>query len=85
MREAVSFLEAGDLGFAISRYDDGCIHSCVDASLEQERHIVNHDGLGIVARDGSGLTDLLAGNAGVDDAFELPAFFWIAGIGGAPR
>ena len=76
--EAVSFLEARDLGLAISRDDDDFIHAFVYACFEEEWDFVDHDGLGMFASDAFSQTDLLAGDAGVDDAFELPAFYWIA-------
>jgi hypothetical protein len=77
-RKSVSFLEASHLGLAISRHDDGCIHSCVDAGFKQERHVVNHHGLWICSSGLFRQSSLFASDAGVDDAFELPAFFRIA-------
>ncbi len=64
--------------FAVGGDDDGFIHAFVYASFEEERDFIDHDGLGVFASDSFGQTDLLAGDAGVDDAFELPAFYWIA-------
>jgi hypothetical protein len=76
--EAVSFLEARDLGLAIRRDDDDFIHAFIYAGFEEEWDFVDHDGLGMFASDAFSQTDLLAGDAGVDDAFELPTFYWIA-------
>jgi hypothetical protein len=76
--EAVSFLEARDLGLAISRDDDDFIRAFVYACFEEEWDFVDHDGLGMFASDAFSQTDLLAGDAGMDDAFELPSFFLIA-------
>ena len=76
--EAVSFLEASDLGFAVSGDHDGLIHSLVDAGFEEQGHIVNHDGLGMFASNGVGQMGLFACDAGMDDAFELSPFRPIA-------
>ena len=64
--------------FSVGGDDDDFIHAFVYAGFEEERDFIDHDGLGIFASDSFGQTDLLAGDAGVDDAFELPAFYWIA-------
>ena len=76
--ESVSFLEARDLCLAVGGDDDGFIHAFVYAGFEEKRDFIDHDGLGIFASDSFSQTDLLAGDAGVDEAFELPAFYWIA-------
>ena len=66
------------MGFAVGCDDDGGIYSFVDAGFEQERHVVNHHGFWICSSSLSGQSGLLPGDAGVDDVFELPAFFGIA-------
>jgi hypothetical protein len=76
--EAVSFLEARDLCFAVGGDDDDFIRAFVYACFEEEWDFVDHDGLGMFASDAFSQTDLLAGDAGMDDAFELPSFFLIA-------
>ena len=40
--EAVSFLEARDLCFAVGGDHDGAVHSLIDASFEEERYVVDH-------------------------------------------
>ena len=75
--EAVSFSEASDLGLAISRHDDGFLHTCVDTSLEQQRHVVNDHRMRVFSCSLFRQSGLLAGDAGMDDVFELPTFFQI--------
>lgn len=83
--EAVSFFQPGDLGFSIGGNDDGCIHSLVDAGLEQQRDVVDDDGLGIVLSGLSGETFLLSCNAWVDDALKHEAFGRLTKDDGAKR
>ena len=66
------------MGLAISCHDKGFIHTCVDASLEQKRHVVNHHGVWIYSSGLFRQSSLLAGDAGMDDVFKLSAFFRIA-------
>ena len=66
------------MGLAISCHDKGCIHTFVDASLEQKRYVVNHHRCRICSSSLFRQSSLFAGDAGVDDVFELPAFFGIA-------
>jgi hypothetical protein len=66
------------LCLAVGGDDDGFIHAFVYAGFEEKRNFIDHDGLGIFASDSFSQTDLFASDAGVDDAFELPAFYWIA-------
>ena len=65
------------MGLAISCHDQGFIHTCVDASLEQQRYVVNHHRCRICSSSLFRQSSLLAGDAGMDDAFELSAFFRI--------
>ena len=66
------------MGLAISCHDKGCIHTFVDASLEQKRYVVNHHRCRICSSSLFRQSSLFAGDAGVDDVFELPACFGIA-------
>ncbi len=72
MSEAVSFPEAGDLGFAVGRHDDGGVHSFVDTGFEQQRYVVNYHGGWICSSSLSRQSGLLAGDAGMDDSFKPP-------------
>ncbi len=69
-REAITFLETSDLSLAISRDDDGGIHSFVDAGFVQQRHVVDHHSVRVFSCCLFGKSHLFAGNTGVDDAFK---------------
>ncbi len=73
-REAVSFLEAGNLCLLISRNNDDFVHSFVDAGFEQQRNIVHHDGTWVSFGCLLGASYLLAGDPGVNDLFQLSKF-----------
>lgn len=76
--ETVTFYETCDLCFAVGGDHDGAVHSLIDAGFEQERHVIDDDGVRVFSCGLFGESRLLAGDAGMDDAFELPAFHWIA-------
>ena len=75
--KSVSFLEAGDLDVAVGGDHDDFVDALVYAGFEEEWDFVDYDGIGIFASDGFGQTGLLTSDAGMDDAFELPAFLWL--------
>jgi len=68
--EVVSCLEAGDLCFAVGGDDDGGIDTCVNASLEQKRYVVDDDGVRVFSCCLFGESRLFACDTGVDDAFK---------------
>src|SRR6267143_6042946 len=76
-REAVSFLEAGDLGVAVDSDDNDFVDAFVYAGFEEEWHFVDDHSLGFAFGDPTHESLLLAGDAGMDDAFELSAFLRI--------
>lgn len=45
--EAVPFPEAGDLSFTVGGDDDSLIYSLVDSGLEEQRHVIDNDGVGV--------------------------------------
>ena len=49
--EAVSFLEARNLGFAVGGDDDGCVDAFVYAGFEEERDFVDHHSMGFAFSD----------------------------------
>jgi hypothetical protein len=72
--EAVSFLEARNLGVSVGGDHDDFIDAFVYAGFEEKRHFVDHNGLGMFASDGFGQTGLFAGDTGVNDSFKLAQF-----------
>ena len=76
--EAVSFREAHDLCFAVGGDHDDLVNSFVYAGLEEERHFVDDHSMGLALGNPTHESLLLTGDAGMDDAFELPAFRPIA-------
>src|SRR5512147_2801791 len=72
--EPVSLFQSGDLGFAVGGDDDGCIHSLVDAGLEQQGHIVDDDGLGVVPGGFTGETLLFPCHPGMDNPLKRQTF-----------
>jgi hypothetical protein len=76
--KAASFLEARDLCFAVGGDHDDFVDAFVHASFEEERHFVDDHSMGVACGDSTHESLLLAGDAGVDDAFELSAFLRIA-------
>jgi hypothetical protein len=75
--QAASFFEARDLCFAVGGDHDDFVHAFVYASLEEERHFIDNHSMGFPYGDSAHEALLLAGDPGVDDALELPAFPWI--------
>jgi hypothetical protein len=75
--QAASFLEARDLCFAVGGDHDDFVDAFVYASLEKQRHFVDNHSMGFPCGDPAHEALLLAGDPGVDDALELPAFPWI--------
>ena len=76
--KAVSILEAGNLCFAIGCDHNNLIDAFVYAGFEEEWDFIDNDSDGFVFGDQAHESSLLAGDAGMDDAFELLAFFRIA-------
>ena len=76
--EAVSFLEARELCLAVGGDHDGCVDAFVYAGFEEQRHFVDDHSTGFAFGDPTHESLLFAGNAGMDDAFELSAFLRIA-------
>jgi len=76
--EAVSFREARDLSSAVSGDHDDLVNSFVYAGFEEEWHFVDDHSMGFALGDPTHESLLLAGDAGMDDAFKLPAFRPIA-------
>ncbi len=73
-REAVSFLEARNLGVAVSGDHDGAVHSLIDAGFEEERYIIDHHSVRVFFCRLFCQPRLFACNMGVDDAFKLTQF-----------
>ena len=76
--EAVSFREAHDLCFSVGGDHDDLVNSFVYAGFEEEWHFVDDHSMGLALGNPTHESLLLAGDAGMDDAFELPAFRPIA-------
>src|SRR4026208_1710856 len=72
--EAVSFLEARNLGVAIGGDHDGCVDAFVYAGLEEERHFVDDYSMRIAFGDPAHESLLLARDTGVYDSFQLTQF-----------
>lgn len=72
--EAVSFLEARNLGVAVGGDYDGCVDAFVYAGLEEERHFVDDYSMRIAFGDPAHESLLLARDTGVDDSFKLAQF-----------
>jgi len=72
--EAVSFLEARNLGVAVGGDHDGCVDAFVYAGLEQERHFIDDHSMGFAFGDPTHESLLLACDMGVDDSFKLAQF-----------
>ena len=68
--KTVSFLESCNLCFAVGGDDDDRIYSFVYAGFEQQRHIVNHHGVGVFSGGLSHQSGLFALDAGVNDPFK---------------
>ena len=76
--KAVSFIETGNLSVAVDSDHDGCVDAFVYAGFEEERYFVDDHGMGFAFGDPMHKSLLFAGDAGMDDAFELSAFLRIA-------
>ena len=83
--EGVSFLEASDLSFLVCSNNDDLVHSLVDAGFEEQRDIVDNNGIGILARSLSRQPGLFARNARVNDSFELAQLGLVGEDDGAQR
>ncbi len=68
--EAVAYFQSGDLGFSVGRDDDRTVDSVVDSGFEQERHVVDDDGVRVFSCCLFGESRLFACDTGVDDAFK---------------
>lgn len=68
--EPVPFPKASDLGFAISGDDDDVVDTFVYAGFEEERDIIDDDGIGILACALFCQPGLLACDAGVNDSLK---------------
>ena len=75
--KSVPSLEAGDLGLAVGDDHDGFVDPFVYADFKEERHFVDDYRIGFASGDPTHESLLLAGDAGMDDAFELSAFLRI--------
>lgn len=62
------------MGFAVGDDDDDGIDAFVDAGFEEERHIVDYDGMGIFLCGLFGESRLFSRDAGVDDLFQYSSF-----------
>lgn len=69
--EAVPLSQSSDLGFAISCHDDCLVHPLIDTGFEEQRDIVNYDGIRIALGRLSGESGLHLGYTRVDDLFQL--------------
>jgi len=69
--ETITFPEARDLRFSIGGDDDDFVHSFVDTSFEQKRHIVNYHGCWICSSSLSCPSGLFACDTGMDDLLKL--------------
>jgi hypothetical protein len=76
-RKATSFLEARDLCFAVGGDHDDFVDAFAHANLEEERHFIDNHCMGFPCGDPAHEALLLAGDPGMDDAFELATFPWI--------
>jgi len=72
--EAVSFLEARNLGVAVGGDHDGGIDAFVYAGLEEERHFVDDHSMGFAFGDPAHESLLFARDTRVDDSFKLAQF-----------
>jgi hypothetical protein len=68
--EAIASFQSGDLGFAVGCDDDRPVDSVVDSGFEQERHVVDNDGVRVFSCCLFGESRLFACDTGVDDAFK---------------
>ena len=72
--EAVSFLEARNLGVAVGGDHDGCVDAFVYAGFEEERYFVDDHSMGFAFGDPAQESLLLARDTRVDDSFKLAQF-----------
>ena len=72
--EAVSFLEACNLGVAVGGDHDGCVDAFVYAGLEEKRHFVDDHSMGFVLGDPAHESLLFVRDTWVDDSFKLAQF-----------
>ena len=72
--KTVSFLETRDLCFAVGGDHDDFVDAFVYASFEEERDIVDDDGIGIPARGLSRQPGLLALDAGMNHSLKAAQF-----------
>jgi hypothetical protein len=75
--EAVSFAETGNLSVAVDRDHDDFVDAFVYSGFEEEWHFVDDHSMGFAFGDPVHESLLLAGDAWVDDTFELSAFLRI--------
>ena len=83
--KTVSSLESCNLCFAVGGDDDDGIYSLVYAGFEQQRHIVNHHGVGVFSGGLSRQSGLFALDAGVDDLLKAAQFGVVSEDNGAER
>ena len=75
--EAISFVETGNLSVAVDRDHDDFVDPFVYSGFEEEWHFVEDHSMGVAFGDPVHESLLLAGDAWVDDTFELSAFLRI--------
>ena len=80
---SVPFLQAGNLCFAVGGHNNDFIDAFFYAGFEEERDIVNHHGIGILARGLSRQSGLFARDAWVNNSFELAQFGFVTEDDGA--
>lgn len=81
--EAISFFETGNLSGSVCGDDYRLIEALVDAGLEEQRYIIQHHGMRVLSCGLLRQSGLFAGDAGVDDGFQRPAFCWMTKDDGA--
>lgn len=69
-REAVPFLEAGDLRFLVGGHDDNLVDSLVDAGFEEQRYVVHDNRARVFSRCLSCQPRLLSGDTRMDNSLE---------------
>ena len=72
--ETIAFLETGNLSLLIGSDDDDFLHTFGDTGFEEQRNIVDDDGIAILSSRLSGQPTLLSGHARMDEPFKHPPF-----------
>lgn len=76
--EMIALLQSINLGLLVGRDDDDSIHAFMGACFDQERGIINHNRVRVLAQDLAGQPSLFTSNARMNDGVQPAKFGGVA-------